>query len=73
MGSMANTLVLAYIGSSLTVILLLIVYSGNFTELFNRESVIVEFLQALIGSLGILLTLPLTAAVCAVLLRRDKG
>ncbi|MCL2088814.1 MAG: YibE/F family protein [Oscillospiraceae bacterium] len=70
---MANTLVLAYIGSSLTVILLLIVYSGNFTELFNRESVIVEFLQALIGSLGILLTLPLTAAVCAVLLRRDKG
>jgi len=66
MGSMTNTLVLAYIGSSLTVILLLIVFSGSFNELFNREMVIVELLQALIGSLGILLTMPLTALVCAV-------
>ena len=71
MGSMTNTLVLAYIGSSLTIILLLIVYASSFMELFNRELVIVEFLQALIGSLGILLTMPLTALVCAVLYSRS--
>ena len=67
MGSMTNTLVLAYIGSSLTVILLLVVYTTSFTELFNREMVVVEILQALIGSLGILFTMPLTALICAVL------
>jgi len=67
MGSMTNTLVLAYIGSSLTIILLLVVYSTSFTELLNREMVIVELLQSLVGSLGILLTMPLTALVCAVL------
>ena len=67
MGSMTNTLVLAYIGSSLTVILLLIVYAASFTELLNREMVIIELLQSLVGSMGILLTMPLTALVCAVL------
>lgn len=73
MGSMTNTLVLAYIGGSLSTILLLIVYAESFTELLNRELVIVEFLQALIGSLGILLTMPLTALICAVLYSKKPG
>jgi uncharacterized membrane protein len=73
MGSMTNTLVLAYIGSSLSVLLLLIVYAGSFAELLNGELVIVEFLQALIGSLGILLTMPLTALVCALLYAREPA
>ena len=67
MGSMTNTLVLAYIGSSLSIILLLVVYADSLTELFKRELVIVEILQALVGSLGILLTIPLTALVCSLL------
>lgn len=72
MGSMTNTLVLAYIGSSLSVILLLVVYAGSLAELLNRELIIVEILQALIGSLGILLTMPLTALVCAALYTRKQ-
>ena len=70
MGSMTNTLVLAYIGSSLTIILLLAVYASSFVDLLNREMVIVEILQALVGSLGILLTMPLTALICAFLYSR---
>ena len=64
MGTMANTLVLAYIGSSLCSILLKISYSGSLLELLNTESITVELLQALAGSLGILLTIPLTALIC---------
>jgi uncharacterized membrane protein len=71
MASMTNTLVLAYIGSSLTVVLLLITYAGSLTELFNRELVVVELLQALIGSLGILLTMPLTTLISAALYSRN--
>lgn len=67
MGTMANTLVLAYIGSSLCSILLLITYSSSLRELLNRESIVVEILQALIGSTAILLTIPLTAIVCGVM------
>ena len=72
MGTMANTLVLAYIGSSLCSILLLITYSSSLRELLNRENIIVELLQALIGSSAILLTMPLTSAVCS-FLYTNKG
>ena len=64
MGTMANTLVLAYIGSSLASILLLITYSASLRELLNRESIVVEILQALVGSTAILLTILLSAVVC---------
>ena len=67
MGTMTNTLVLAYIGGSLSLVLLLFVYASSLAELMNRELVIVELLQAIIGSLGILLTMPLTALICALL------
>jgi|LSQX01.1.fsa_nt_gb uncharacterized membrane protein len=67
MGTMANTLVLAYIGSSLASILLLITYSASLRELLNRESIVVEILQALVGSTAILLTIPLTAVVCGII------
>ncbi len=67
MGTMANTLVLAYIGSSLSTTLLLYASAGSMLNLFNREMVVVEVLQALVGSIGILLTLPLTAFISAML------
>lgn len=65
MGTMANTLVLAYIGSSLTSVLLLVSYNASIEQVINKEMIIAEILQALAGSLGMLLTLPLTSAVCA--------
>jgi uncharacterized membrane protein len=64
LGTMANTLVLAYIGSSLTSVLLLVSYNANIEQVINKEMIIAEILQALAGSMGMLLTLPLTSAVC---------
>jgi uncharacterized membrane protein len=70
MGSMANTLILAYIGSSLSVVLLLSVYSNSLISLLNSEMIIVEILQALAGSIGILFAMPLTAFFCALFYTR---
>lgn len=67
MGTMANTLVLAYIGSSLTSVLLLVAYNASIEQVINREIIIAEILQALAGSMGMLLTLPLTSAICSVI------
>lgn len=67
MGTMSNTLVLAYIGSSLTSIILLLTYSNSAMHLLNREVIIVEILQALIGSLAIMLTIPFTVISCGLL------
>jgi len=72
MGTMANTLILAYIGSSLSVVLILSVYSSSLLGLFNTEMIIVEILQALVGSIGILFTMPLTALFCSILYLQDK-
>ena len=73
MGTMANTLILAYIGSSLSVTLLLAAYNSSTPLLlFNSEMILVELLQAVAGSLGILLTIPLTSLVCGILYRNDE-
>lgn len=67
MGTMANTLVLAYIGCELSATLLSVVYSSSMRTLFSREKIVEELLQALVGSIGLLLTIPLTAAVSSAL------
>ncbi len=72
MGTMANTLILAYIGSSLSVTLLLSAYNHSKLLLFNTEMILVELLQAFAGSLGILLTIPLTSIICGILYENDK-
>ena len=70
MGTMANTLILAYIGSSLPTALLLFSYYGSIPfELFNMEMIVSQILQALVGSIGILMTLPLSTILGAWLYR----
>jgi uncharacterized membrane protein len=73
MGTMANTLILAYIGSSLSVVLILSVYSNSLMNLFNMEMIVVEILQALAGSLGILFAMPLTAVICSAVFLKSKN
>ena len=73
MGTMSNTLILAYIGSSLSSVMLLLSYSTSAMNLINREVVIVELLQALIGSLAVMLTIPLTIVACCFLYIKKDG
>ena len=72
MGTMANTLILAYIGSSLTMTLLMMAYDNNLLLLLNKETLIVEILQAIAGSMAILLTIPLTSGICAIALPKSQ-
>ncbi len=72
LGTMANTLILAYIGSSLSVTLLLFAYNSSTLLLFNTEMIIVELLQAIAGSFGILLTIPITSIICGFLYSKEK-
>lgn len=67
MGTMSNTLVMAYIGNSISTTLLLLSYSGSLIELLNREMIIVELLQILVGSFGLLLTIPFTSIICSLI------
>lgn len=64
LGTMLNTLILAYIGSSLSLIILISASTTTMLELFNRELILVEFLRAMVGGFGMFATIPLTAAIC---------
>jgi len=70
-GTMTNTLVLAYIGSSLAVVLLLMAYSRSSIYLFNMEMIMVQIIQAVVGSIGILFAVPITALFAARIYNRD--
>lgn len=65
MSTMTNTLVLAYIGSSLSVVLLLVGSGQPLMTVLNKEMIVVEVLQALAGSIGILCTIPITSLLGA--------
>ena len=67
MGTMANTLILAYIGSSLSFILVLIAYNSSFLGLLNNQIIAFEIMQALTGSIGILCGIPLTTFIASAL------
>lgn len=72
MGTMANTLVLAYIGSSLSTVLLFLSYQSSLLQLLNRELIVVELLQALSGSIGILFTIPISALISSLLYCKNR-
>lgn len=72
-GTMTNTLILAYIGGSLATVLLLIAYNKNVLYLFNMEMIVVEVIQAIVGSIGILFAVPVTAAFSAYIFNKEKS
>ncbi|MGM0508255.1 MAG: YibE/F family protein [Fusobacteriota bacterium] len=68
-GTMVNTLVLAYLGGSLFTILLFILSKQNFPliRIFNFEFIATEILKSLAGSIGIVVSVPLTSYFGAML------
>ncbi len=67
MGTMANTLILAYAGGALNMMLLIYSYGVSFIQLVNTDFVAIEIIRAIAGSVGIIGTVPCVAAVGAYL------
>lgn len=67
-GTMANTLILAYLGGALSLVLL----SSNIDlqKFFNLNQVATEISSALIGSIAIVLCVPITAIIAAFLIKK---
>lgn len=65
MGTMANTLILAFAGASLNMLVLFRVFDYPYRQIFNSDLMTIEIVQGLAGSIGIVLTVPLVAALSA--------
>ncbi|QQX79381.1 YibE/F family protein [Shewanella sp. KX20019] len=61
MGTMTNTLILAFAGSSLTTIMMVWGLDMPLTQFINTPIIALSIIHALAGSVGIVLTIPLTA------------
>ena len=65
--STVYTLVLAYAGSSLPLLLLFSVANRSLTDVLTSESVAIEIARSAVGGIALALSVPLTTAIAAVL------
>lgn len=70
-GTMTNTLILAYVGGSLTLILLFLACDMNIFEILNKETIAEQIISAIAGSMGVVYTVPITSFVYSIL-NRDR-
>lgn len=72
MGSMSNTLILAYVGTTLHLIILFIVYKIRFIEIINLDSIATEIIRAMAGSIGLIITIPVTVVIGTAIYKNKK-
>ena len=70
-GTMTNTLILAYVGGSITLILLFMACNISFIDIVNKETIAQEIISAIAGSMGVVYTVPITSIVYSIL-NKDK-
>ena len=69
-GTMTNTLILAYVGGALKLILLFLACDMQLGEILNKETIAEEIISAIAGSMGVVYTVPITAFVYSFLNRK---
>ncbi len=67
MGTMANTLIFAYVGASIFILLLFNQYGESYLKFLNFSFIAEEVVRSMAGSLGLIAAIPLTALFAAYL------
>lgn len=68
MGTMANTLILAFAGASLNMLILFQAFGYPVIQIVNTDAIVIELMRGIAGSIGIILTVPLVSALSAKML-----
>ncbi|HBE81079.1 MAG TPA: YibE/F family protein [Firmicutes bacterium] len=71
-GTMANTLILAYTGGSLSILILNYAYNLPYLQVINSYSIGIEIIQGISGSLGVVLAAPLVSLIASQLIPLQK-
>lgn len=71
MGAMSNTLILAYTGSSLPLIMSFVSFKLGFLEITNLDIIATEIIRSIAGSIGLVSSIPATVIIVAMM--RKKG
>jgi uncharacterized membrane protein len=70
--AIVNTLLLAYAGASLTLLLLIASQSVSFGQTLNRAFLAEEIVRTLVGSIGLIAATPITSAIAVALALRQR-
>jgi uncharacterized membrane protein len=70
--SMVNTLILVYTGAALPLLLLFINNPHPFSEIINYEIIASEIVRTLVGSIGLILAVPITTTIAALAVTQKK-
>lgn len=72
-GALVNTLALAYTGASLPLILLFSTSDSSLASIINQEVFATEIIRTIVGSIGLILTVPITTLLAVYVLKGYKG
>lgn len=72
MGTMSNTLILAYAGTSMCLLLLFMVNDMPFKDIINMDMIATEVVRALSGTIGLIISIPITALASSMLVRNNN-
>ena len=72
-GTMTNTLILAFLGSGFTLIIYLFSLGLSFYQLFSSAYAAIEVISGISSSIGMILTIPLTAAISSSLIKKTAA
>lgn len=73
MGTMANTLILAYTGGALPLLILFMAYNTSAVHIFNSELIATEIVRAVAGSIGLIFSVPITAFLASLLFAHSNN
>ncbi|EPF46682.1 hypothetical protein HMPREF1222_01258 [Treponema vincentii F0403] len=68
-GTMSNTLILAFAGSSLPLVMMIWGYGMSFKQFINIPRIVIEIMHGISGSIGIIAAVPCTALVALFILK----
>lgn len=75
MGTMSNTLILAYVGESLILIILFMINNFKLVSILNSDFIASEVLRGLCGTIGMISAIPITTYIYGIIhhFLRDKN
>ena len=68
MGTMSNTLILAFTGGSINTLILNYAYALRYNQVINMYQIGIEIMQGVSGSMAIILSVPLVSLISSWLL-----
>ena len=73
MGTDSNTLILAFAGTSLSMLVLDYAYELPYLQIINSNNIGIAVMQGLSGSFGVVLTVPATVLMAAYIYKGENG